>query len=247
MRILWQIACGLSDIHKADIIHRDIKPNNIRVNSDSFVKIFDFGLSRSSGADAETRSVIGTPGFMAPELWSWGKVSFNKAIDIYAFGVLALSLFKIPLPKELLSQPPVQLFTGIPELSSLLPAEVASIIERCLSYDAEDRPQIDEIENILRVYLLRNQHRGLLVLGHSVHEINHKKSNITVNSGSNMSIGIKYDGLRFSVSSLLGNITVNNMPIQVGNLLPACCVITFTHDNNRTFVTFDVSNPEVMP
>lgn len=69
LKKLWQIACGLSDIHSAKIIHRDIKPNNIRVDENKIVKILDFGLARSSGTEAFTHSVIGTLGYMAPELW----------------------------------------------------------------------------------------------------------------------------------------------------------------------------------
>ncbi|UQQ18148.1 protein kinase [Salmonella sp. WGH-01] len=69
LKKLWQIACGLSDIHSAKVIHRDIKPNNIRVDENKIVKILDFGLARTSGTEAFTHSVIGTLGYMAPELW----------------------------------------------------------------------------------------------------------------------------------------------------------------------------------
>jgi len=97
LKVLWQVACGLSDIHSADVIHRDIKPNNIKINSTGLVKIYDFGLSRNSGPEAQTRSLIGTPGYMAPELWQWsGDISFEKSIDVYAFGILAFNILKLP-------------------------------------------------------------------------------------------------------------------------------------------------------
>ena len=246
IKILWQIACGLSDIHSAGIIHRDIKPNNIKINSNGLVKIYDFGLSRNSGLEAQTRSIIGTPGYMAPELWQQGEISFDNSIDVYAFGVLSLEIFNIPIPQELLKRPPIEL-DKIPDLYSILSNDIASIIERCLSYNSNDRPSIYEVENILKKHLLKNKHRALLVLGQNLHVLNAQKSTTTLTVRAIGSIGIEYDGLHFNVTSVSGQVTVNNMAIRAGDQMPACCVITFGVGGSRTFVTFDVSNPEVMP
>lgn len=105
LKKLWQIACGLSDIHSAKVIHRDIKPNNIRVDENKIVKILDFGLARTSGTEAFTHSVIGTLGYMAPELWKRKNISFDQKIDVYAYGVLVLDLFGIEKPDELYEHP----------------------------------------------------------------------------------------------------------------------------------------------
>jgi len=64
-KTLWQIACGVSDIHRAGVIHRDIKPNNIRRDANGVIKIFDFGLAREVGKDDKTKSITGTAGFPA--------------------------------------------------------------------------------------------------------------------------------------------------------------------------------------
>ena len=105
LNVLLQIACGLKDIHDAGVIHRDIKPNNIRLDKEGVVKIIDFGLARSLD-DAKTRSIIGTPVFMAPELWSDKTVSFDHSIDVYAFGATSLALLSKTLPTELVNRPP---------------------------------------------------------------------------------------------------------------------------------------------
>jgi serine/threonine protein kinase len=68
-KVLWQVASGLADIHAAGVIHRDIKPENIRRDKFGVVKIFDFGLAREVGKDDKTRSIAGTLGYMAPELF----------------------------------------------------------------------------------------------------------------------------------------------------------------------------------
>jgi serine/threonine-protein kinase len=92
LKILWQIASGISDIHKAGLIHRDIKPNNMKLDSEGILKIFDFGLSRNEGIDAVTIGFKGTLGYSAPEQFLNTKVEFTSAIDVYAFGATALSM-----------------------------------------------------------------------------------------------------------------------------------------------------------
>lgn len=249
LNTLWQIASGLKDIHHANIIHRDIKPNNIRIDRDGVIKILDFGLARRAGIEAKTMSIIGTPGYMAPELWGTKTISFDKTIDVYAFGVMALTLIDPAIPGELRERPPKPFPTGtLAGLLTGVPTDVVAILERCLSHISEQRPSIDAVEAILRRHLLPNRHRALLVLGGKTHEINATTPNVTVKSGDVGVIGISYDGLRFTVSSLSGSVFVNNTIINIGEELPGCCVIAFgPRESARRFCTFDVSNPEVMP
>ena len=95
---------------------------------------------------------------------------------------------------------------------------------------------------------MRNKHRALLVLGNKTHEINSENTNGIISSGDTRSIGIHYDGLKFTVVSLTGEVSINNTPVKLNDELPKCCVITFgRRGDSRSFVTFDVSNPEVMP
>ncbi|WP_121372836.1 serine/threonine-protein kinase [Pseudomonas aeruginosa] len=107
LHLIWQISCGLADIHSHEIIHRDIKPGNIKIDGEGVVKILDFGLSRNNAA-AETRSIIGTPVFMAPELWGDQTIAFDSSIDVYAFGVTCLALLAEETPLSLRKRPPSQ-------------------------------------------------------------------------------------------------------------------------------------------
>lgn len=248
LKVLWQIACGLAEIHRHSIIHRDIKPQNIRKDTDGIIKILDFGLARSEGIDAQTKNVIGTMGYMAPELWRTSDISFDQAIDVYAFGVMALTLLTTDVPAALIDRPPKPLpansldgkFVG-------LPPDVVKMIERCVQYDPKMRPSMEEVEDILRRYLLTGQHRGLIVLGNNHHEITNDAPHAVANAGEKGSLGIAYDGLCFRVSSLSGDVAVNNRTLNVGDELPFCCVIAFGVGTKRNFATLDVSNPEVMP
>lgn len=249
LRTLWQVACGLTDIHREGIIHRDIKPNNIRTDADGVIKILDFGLARSAGLEAVTMCIIGTPGYMAPELWVSETISFDQSIDVYAFGIMALTLLTKHIPEELLARPPKVLPKGkIHSLLNGLPNDIISILELCLCYKPEERPRIEDVEVILRRHLLHNRHRALLSLGTKTHEITATSRSATIKSGGLSEIGVTYDGLRFTVTSRTGDVLVNNMTFDIGDELPSCCVIAFSNANgiSRSFVTFDVSNPEVM-
>ncbi|CAG9170362.1 Serine/threonine-protein kinase PknD [Cupriavidus pinatubonensis] len=247
LMVLWQIACGLSDIHASNIIHRDIKPQNIRVDDGGVVKIIDFGLSRDSETDAHTRSIIGTAIYMAPELWGSPVISFDKSIDVYAFGVTALALLKAPPPAAILERPPKSVDKGaLAALEKTLPSDVVTLLEACLSYRAADRPPIGEVEALLRKHLLHDKHRALLVMGGKNYELSATSRRVTLTYGTIGTMVVGYDGFRFFVEALSGIVSVNNNSIAVGAELPNCCVITFGTAPVRSFVTFDVSNPEVM-
>jgi len=248
LRVLWQISCGLKDIHAAGVIHRDIKPNNIRLDNEGVVKIIDFGLARPHD-EAKTRSIIGTPVFMAPELWSDRTISFDYSIDVYAFGVTSLALLNDKVPIELCKEPPepVSLSTMHSSFPGLQP-DIISLLHRCLSPERAKRPTMPQIEALLARHLLENEHRAMVVWDGQTKYLDKKNRKITLNAGAVGSLLIEYDGFDFKVSSANGAVYLNNAAAQSGSIVPGCCVITFGNSGGgRRFVTFDVSNPEVMP
>ena len=87
-----QIAAALAEAHAKDIVHRDLKPGNIMV-APSGIKVLDFGLARSGQDQTVTasRTVMGTPGYMAPEQRE-GKPADARA-DIYSFGCVLYEVF----------------------------------------------------------------------------------------------------------------------------------------------------------
>lgn len=247
LKVIWQIACGLSDIHSYGIIHRDIKPNNIMIDGEGVVKIIDFGLARSND-DAKTRSVIGTPTFMAPELWGERTISFNNKIDVYAFGATALALLTANLPAALFCRPPrgfdiEEIRAEVPELLR----DVVEVIYKCVAQDPSDRPNMDQVKLALQRQLLKDRHRALVVLNGVANFLDKNNRKINLKAGTVGYLSIEYDGYDFKVSAVSGSVTINNNSVSTGDLVPVCCVITFGVGSSRDFVTFDVSNPEVMP
>src|SRR5690606_35035111 len=85
-RIGTELLRGIGALHRLNILHRDIKPDNIHMDDDRQLRILDLGVALSSGAtNISAMHNPGTPSFMAPELFAGGKASV--ASDLYGAGV----------------------------------------------------------------------------------------------------------------------------------------------------------------
>ncbi|XP_076939998.1 putative serine/threonine-protein kinase PBL21, partial [Bidens hawaiensis] len=90
IKIALGAARGLDYLHSINIIHRDMRPNNILVTHDYKALLGDFGLARTVCVDTDETGVVGTLGYVAPEYAECGKVSTKT--DVYSFGVVLLQL-----------------------------------------------------------------------------------------------------------------------------------------------------------
>lgn len=185
---------------------------------------------------------------MAPELWGNSIISFSTAIDTYAFGITALMLLTVNLPAPLRAQPPQPV--SKPQVETLLtglPQDLIDLVFACISYRPNDRPSMNEVASALERHLLFNKHRAIAVINHDPKTLDANSSIITMNVGLDKSLSINYNGHNFLVNNVLGPVYINNASARIGTIIPGCCVITFGNQGGpRTFVTFDISNPEVL-
>ena len=93
-----QVCEGLTAAHKKEIVHRDIKSDNIMLIKEGQVKIMDFGLAKLKGATklTKTRSTLGTLAYMSPEQAQGEEVDSRS--DIFSFGVVLYELLTGKLP-----------------------------------------------------------------------------------------------------------------------------------------------------
>src|SRR5690606_5020985 len=93
-RYLREVAAALDYAHRQNVIHRDIKPDNILINSEGYSVLSDFGIAKLVGADdsrlTATGGLVGTPAYMAPEQVHGGEI--GPATDIYALGVVTYEM-----------------------------------------------------------------------------------------------------------------------------------------------------------
>lgn len=166
--ILVQILRGIAAAHEKEIIHRDLKPANILVSNSGKVKITDFGLAKSLGELTITKMglMMGSMGYMAPELINGGKASY--ASDIFSFAVIAYEVltgkpcFGGSTPQEIIKKIILNEFTPIQQVLPYLDIEIVNCLNECLQIEPQKRPQsVWLIEGRLMNYLQRT---GLLAL-----------------------------------------------------------------------------------
>ena len=160
-----QIARALAAAHAAGITHRDIKPDNLMVRDDGYVKVLDFGLARllptSSGEDAATLAqqttpgmILGTVAYMSPEQAS-GQ-SAGPPSDIFALGIVLYELAtgRHPFAADTLVGylHAITLQTPPPPSRSRpgIPAALDTLILRMLQKEAGQRPTAGEVAQMLR-------------------------------------------------------------------------------------------------
>ncbi|HYL06680.1 MAG TPA: TonB family protein [Thermoanaerobaculia bacterium] len=146
--ILVQVARGLEYAHLQGVLHRDVKPANIRVLPPGAVKIMDFGIAKllHEVSDVTTQGVtIGTVGYLAPEQLRGEEV--DRRTDVFSFGVLLYELltYRRPFPGSTFSEVSYRLLNEEPAaLSDLAPVHgraIAELARRCLAKDPANRCQ----------------------------------------------------------------------------------------------------------
>lgn len=102
---MLQLLDGLSALHGAGIVHRDISPKNVLLTDDGIIKLIDFGISHfADPARSQDTQILGTAGFAAPEQFGFQR-STEKA-DLYSAGVLLNWMLTGVLPNERLPENP---------------------------------------------------------------------------------------------------------------------------------------------
>ncbi len=97
--LVIELLDGLHFAHQRGVIHRDVKPSNVRVVPDGRVKIMDFGIARLQSADASgSGAIVGTPTYMAPEQITNGAIT--AATDVFAVGCMLYELLSFHKPFE---------------------------------------------------------------------------------------------------------------------------------------------------
>ncbi|HLF19442.1 MAG TPA: protein kinase [Bacteroidota bacterium] len=142
-----QIGEALQEAHSKGIVHRDVKPENMMLNSKNQIKVMDFGLAKLKGSLKLTRtsSTVGTLAYMAPEQIQGGEVDSRS--DIFSFGVLFFEMLTNHSPfrgeheaamvYSIVNEDPDSLTKYLPDASS----ELTHILGRALEKDPEDRYQ----------------------------------------------------------------------------------------------------------
>ncbi|KZV40920.1 No lysine kinase 10 isoform 1 [Dorcoceras hygrometricum] len=191
-----QILRGLHYLHTHNppVIHRDLKCDNIFVNGNhGQVKIGDLGLATIM-QQPTARSVIGTPEFMAPELY---EEEYNELVDIYSFGMCMLELITCEYPySECKNQAQIyrKVTSGIKPaaLGKVKDPEVKGFIEKCLAPASE---RLSAAELLRGPFLLSEDHKDFICAPPQLSDIMSKSMNSVRSESLVMDVDTSYKTL----------------------------------------------------
>ncbi|MGB0842952.1 MAG: protein kinase domain-containing protein [Pseudoalteromonas shioyasakiensis] len=148
LQLLIDIAQGLSEAHKNDILHLDLKADNILINAQGVAKIADFGIAQLGDEQRSHHSSFGSLTAMSPE--QLNKQPLDQRADLFAFGLLAYQLFANEHPylaqaKDAAPDAIAEQIKHVPcqsDASKLLdmPAQLGALINSLLAFDKAARP-----------------------------------------------------------------------------------------------------------
>jgi serine/threonine protein kinase len=193
-----QVAEAVSTAHEKGVVHRDLKPGNIKITPDGRVKVLDFGLAKPSASEAKNGEmtatgpgcIIGTPAYMSPEQ-ARGK-STDHRTDIWSFGCIMYQMLTGRLP-----------FEGQTATDTL-----ARIIEREPDWEQLPKSTPANVQVLLRCCLEKDPRRRLRDIGDAGIEINHTCE--VTNNGDDYRCGCYHSPVRYCCASCYGTANTNS-------------------------------------
>jgi serine/threonine protein kinase len=155
VQVFAKIAAGLMHMHRRNVYHADLKPNNIILTKVGEIKIIDYGLAWIKGEPKER--VQGTPEYMAPE--QSRDTIVNERTDIFNFGATMYRLTTGKLPPNMMGSAGGKslnaklfqtLLKPVRELMPQTPKPLCDLIHHCLEFEPKKRPErVGEILGVL--------------------------------------------------------------------------------------------------
>nr|AMM42818.1 LRR-RLK [Vernicia fordii] len=152
IQLALDLSRGLSYLHSKKIVHRDVKTENMLLDTHRTLKIADFGVARVEAQNPrDMTGETGTLGYMAPEVLD-GK-PYNRRCDVYSFGICLWEIYCCDMPYPDLSFADVSSAVVRqnlrPEIPRCCPSSLAGIMRKCWDANPEKRPEMSEVVRML--------------------------------------------------------------------------------------------------
>ncbi|TFD72201.1 Stk1 family PASTA domain-containing Ser/Thr kinase [Cryobacterium sp. Hb1] len=219
--ILEAVLSGLAAAHKAGIVHRDVKPENVLLADDGRIKISDFGLARAVNNNTATgQALLGTIAYLSPELVTRGIADARS--DIYALGIMTFEMLTGEQPY--VGEAPMQIAyqhanDTVPMPSSKVasvPRELDELVLWATARDPEDRPRdarvmLDQLHDVSA--LVRDGTQELALQSTMVLPASLRTGANAVADAETQVLGAKLASTRPPAATLLGIHPVGTGPV----------------------------------
>lgn len=156
-KILFGVAATMKRLHSVDILHRDLKLENIFLDENVEPRIADFGFAKMQIVGVQNTMAIGTPYYMAPELLN-DTENYDGKVDVYAFAMLMYLTFSTTIEFQGFKKPiraAQQYLMQIsrqkrPQYVDSIPPKYWDLIEQCWKHDPHERPDFEQITEMMR-------------------------------------------------------------------------------------------------
>ncbi|XP_021689379.2 serine/threonine-protein kinase STY13 [Hevea brasiliensis] len=152
MQLSLDLARGLSYLHSKNIVHRDVKTENLLLDKNQALKITDFGVARLEALNPnEMTGYTGSLGYMAPEVFD--NKPYNRKCDVYSFGICLWEMYCCDMLYPNLSF--YELTSAVvyrnlrPEIPKCCPSSLEKLMKRCWDADPNKRPEMEEVVSTL--------------------------------------------------------------------------------------------------
>jgi len=180
-RLGISIARALAEVHRAGLVHRDVKPSNILIRRDGTPLLSDFGLVRDPESSQRTRTghFLGTPAFSAPEQLQGEHATLDARADVYSLGVTLYQALSLRLPfggesgSNLIEMIERRHYVPLRRASSRLPRDLDTIVSQAMDPEPDRRyatadELADDLERLLNLQPIKARPVGVLTRAKSM-------------------------------------------------------------------------------
>ncbi|KAM3326558.1 serine/threonine-protein kinase STY13-like [Capsicum chacoense] len=165
IQLALDLSRGLSYLHSKKIVHRDVKAENMLLDTNRTLKIADFGVARVEAQNPKDMTgETGTLGYMAPEVLN-GK-PYNRKCDVYSFGICLWEIYCCDLPYTDLSFAEVSSAVVRqnlrPKIPGCCPGSLTQIMKKCWDANPDKRPEMDEVVKLLEAIDTTRNRGGMI-------------------------------------------------------------------------------------